>query len=100
MIIQKQENKIFDELVRAYFVDFYVFHYNCHLLRTDKLTSATVIKFQAIWPYSGHYHPTEANFREFTSFLEEHHVDLSNVKVKILVLNNFFLCENKLFLEY
>ncbi|KAI6681992.1 hypothetical protein NL676_035873 [Syzygium grande] len=35
---------------------------------------------EAIWPYSGHYHPTEENFREFISFLEEHHVDLSNVK--------------------
>ncbi|KAF3439625.1 hypothetical protein FNV43_RR17903 [Rhamnella rubrinervis] len=35
---------------------------------------------EAIWPYSGHYHPTEENFREFISFLEENHVDLSNVK--------------------
>ncbi|KAI5445507.1 IQ domain-containing protein IQM4 [Lathyrus oleraceus] len=35
---------------------------------------------EAIWPYSGHYHPTEENFREFVSFLEEHNVDLSNVK--------------------
>ncbi|CAH9143377.1 unnamed protein product [Cuscuta epithymum] len=35
---------------------------------------------EAIWPYSGHYLPTEENFREFISFLEEHYVDLSNVK--------------------
>ncbi|XP_009606360.1 IQ domain-containing protein IQM1 [Nicotiana tabacum] len=35
---------------------------------------------EAIWPYSGHYHPTEENFREFISFLEEHNVDLTNVK--------------------
>ncbi|KAL2480120.1 calmodulin-binding family protein [Abeliophyllum distichum] len=35
---------------------------------------------EAIWPYSGHYHPTEENFREFISFLEEHCVDLVNVK--------------------
>ncbi|KAF3621701.1 putative diacylglycerol O-acyltransferase 1-like [Capsicum annuum] len=35
---------------------------------------------KAIWPYSGHYHPTEENFREFISFLEEHTVDLTNVK--------------------
>ncbi|GMN53083.1 hypothetical protein TIFTF001_022226 [Ficus carica] len=35
---------------------------------------------EAIWPYSGHYHPTEENFREFISFLEENNVDLSNVK--------------------
>ncbi|KAF8034143.1 hypothetical protein BT93_C0421 [Corymbia citriodora subsp. variegata] len=37
---------------------------------------------EAIWPYSGHYHPTEENFRVFMSFLEEHHVDLSNVKTR------------------
>ncbi|KAK7329676.1 hypothetical protein VNO77_23851 [Canavalia gladiata] len=35
---------------------------------------------KAIWPYSGHYHPTEENFKEFISFLEEHNVDLTNVK--------------------
>ncbi|VFQ74525.1 unnamed protein product [Cuscuta campestris] len=35
---------------------------------------------EAIWPYSGHYLPTEENFEEFISFLEEHRVDLSNVK--------------------
>nr|CAB3477395.1 unnamed protein product [Digitaria exilis] len=35
---------------------------------------------KAIWPYSGHYHPTEENFREFIAFLEENHVDLANVK--------------------
>ncbi|XP_050216648.1 IQ domain-containing protein IQM1 [Mercurialis annua] len=35
---------------------------------------------EAIWPYSGHYHPTEENFREFISFLKEHNVDLTNVK--------------------
>ncbi|KAL6985545.1 hypothetical protein U1Q18_018921 [Sarracenia purpurea var. burkii] len=35
---------------------------------------------EAIWPYSGHYLPTEENFKEFISFLEENHVDLTNVK--------------------
>ncbi|CAO2841528.1 unnamed protein product [Amaranthus hypochondriacus] len=35
---------------------------------------------EAIWPYSGHYLPTEENFKEFISFLEDNHVDLSNVK--------------------
>lgn len=35
---------------------------------------------RAIWPYSGHYHPTEENFREFIAFLEENSVDLANVK--------------------
>ncbi|EPS68468.1 hypothetical protein M569_06298, partial [Genlisea aurea] len=36
---------------------------------------------EAIWPYSGHYHPTEENFREFIAFLEDNVVDLANVKV-------------------
>ncbi|KAL3644357.1 hypothetical protein CASFOL_012289 [Castilleja foliolosa] len=35
---------------------------------------------EAIWPYSGHYLPTEENFREFISYLEEHFVNLANVK--------------------
>lgn len=33
-----------------------------------------------IWPYSGHYRPTEKNLKEFICFLEEHHVDMTNVK--------------------
>ncbi|KAL2332263.1 hypothetical protein Fmac_019844 [Flemingia macrophylla] len=35
----------------------------------------------AIWPYSGHYRPTEKNFMEFICFLEEHKVDMTNVKL-------------------
>ncbi|XP_066312022.1 IQ domain-containing protein IQM1-like [Miscanthus floridulus] len=35
---------------------------------------------EAIWPYSGHYLPTEENFREFITFLEDNNVDLANVK--------------------
>ncbi|XWS72195.1 hypothetical protein CRYUN_Cryun02cG0019500 [Craigia yunnanensis] len=35
---------------------------------------------EAIWPYSGHYHPTEENFMEFINFLEENHVNLTDVK--------------------
>jgi hypothetical protein len=35
---------------------------------------------EAIWPYSGHYLPTEDNFKEFITYLKEHHVDLTNVK--------------------
>ncbi|CAI9759610.1 unnamed protein product [Fraxinus pennsylvanica] len=35
---------------------------------------------EAIWPYSGHYLPTEDNFKEFIMFLEENNVDLTNVK--------------------
>ncbi|KAL1293196.1 hypothetical protein HN51_053829 [Arachis hypogaea] len=34
----------------------------------------------AIWPYSGHYRPTEKNFKEFIGFLMEHNVDMTNVK--------------------
>ncbi|XVF74385.1 hypothetical protein PTKIN_Ptkin13bG0106300 [Pterospermum kingtungense] len=34
----------------------------------------------AVWAYSGHYRPTEENFMELCSFLEEHHVDMTNVK--------------------
>ncbi|XP_074280734.1 IQ domain-containing protein IQM1-like [Silene latifolia] len=35
---------------------------------------------EAIWPYSGHYLPTEENFKEFISFLRDNSVDLKNVK--------------------
>lgn len=40
---------------------------------------------KAVWPYSGHYLPTEENFREFIGFLKENHVDLTNVKVIKLI---------------
>ncbi|OAY80868.1 IQ domain-containing protein IQM2 [Ananas comosus] len=36
---------------------------------------------KAVWRHSGHYRPTEENFREFMSFLKENNVDLSNVKL-------------------
>ncbi|XP_050244528.1 IQ domain-containing protein IQM6-like isoform X2 [Quercus robur] len=35
---------------------------------------------KAVWPHSGHYRPTEENFQELMSFLNEHNVDLTNVK--------------------
>ncbi|XWS43294.1 hypothetical protein CRYUN_Cryun16bG0090500 [Craigia yunnanensis] len=35
---------------------------------------------KAVWPHSGHYLPTEENFQEFMSFLQEQNVDLTNVK--------------------
>ncbi|CAL5423584.1 unnamed protein product [Camellia sinensis] len=35
---------------------------------------------KAVWPHSGHYRPTEENFEELMSFLEEHSVDLSIVQ--------------------
>ncbi|KAM7261806.1 hypothetical protein ACFE04_020883 [Oxalis oulophora] len=36
---------------------------------------------KAVWPHSGHYLPTEENFQEFMSFLEENNVDISNVEL-------------------
>ncbi|CAA6666134.1 unnamed protein product [Spirodela intermedia] len=42
---------------------------------------ATKGVLKAIWPYSGHYLPTEENFKEFLSFLADNNVDLTNVKM-------------------
>ncbi|KAJ7955420.1 IQ domain-containing protein [Quillaja saponaria] len=36
---------------------------------------------KAVWPHSGHYRPTEENFKEFISFLKENNVELSDVKM-------------------
>ncbi|KAI4368579.1 hypothetical protein MLD38_017123 [Melastoma candidum] len=36
---------------------------------------------QAVWPHSGHYRPTEENFKDFLSFLRDNDVDLSDVKL-------------------
>ncbi|XP_020213753.1 IQ domain-containing protein IQM2 isoform X2 [Cajanus cajan] len=36
---------------------------------------------KAVWPHSGHYRPTEENFKEFLSFLLERDVHLSDVKM-------------------
>ncbi|CAI0440608.1 unnamed protein product [Linum tenue] len=35
---------------------------------------------KTVWPHSGHYRPTEENFRDFLSFLRENDVDLTDVK--------------------
>ncbi|KAL4611961.1 hypothetical protein ACB092_08G163900 [Castanea dentata] len=35
---------------------------------------------KAVWPHSGHYRPTEENFKDFISFLKENNVDLTDVK--------------------
>uniref|UniRef100_A0A7N0U8K3 Uncharacterized protein n=2 Tax=Kalanchoe fedtschenkoi TaxID=63787 RepID=A0A7N0U8K3_KALFE len=43
---------------------------------------------EAIWPYSGHYLPTQDNFKEFLIYLEEHGVDLTSVKVHSTHENN------------
>ncbi|KAI4373714.1 hypothetical protein MLD38_011806 [Melastoma candidum] len=36
---------------------------------------------QAVWPHSGHYRPTEENFKDFISFLRDNDVDLSDAKL-------------------
>ncbi|KAK4266672.1 hypothetical protein QN277_027558 [Acacia crassicarpa] len=36
---------------------------------------------KAVWPHSGHYRPTQENFEEFVSFLQEKNVNLSDVKM-------------------
>lgn len=38
---------------------------------------------KAIWPYSGHYLPTQENFNQFITFLQDNKVDLTHVKVTI-----------------
>ncbi|CAL9182207.1 unnamed protein product [Musa hybrid cultivar] len=35
---------------------------------------------KAVWPHSGHYQPTEENFEEFMSFLQEIGIDLTDVR--------------------
>ncbi|XP_065879325.1 IQ domain-containing protein IQM2 [Euphorbia lathyris] len=35
---------------------------------------------KAVWAHSGHYRPTEENFKDFLSFLRENNVDLDDVK--------------------
>ncbi|CAM8886512.1 unnamed protein product [Rhodiola kirilowii] len=36
---------------------------------------------RAVWPHSGHYRPTEENFKDFISFVTENNVDLTNVQM-------------------
>ncbi|XP_044483466.1 IQ domain-containing protein IQM2-like [Mangifera indica] len=38
-------------------------------------------ELKAVWPHSGHYRPTEENFKDFISFLEENNVDITNVQM-------------------
>ncbi|WOK95804.1 hypothetical protein Cni_G04511 [Canna indica] len=35
---------------------------------------------KAVWPHSGHYRPTNDNFKEFMNFLEQNGVDLTDVR--------------------
>ncbi|KAM1773467.1 hypothetical protein COP2_044124 [Malus domestica] len=39
---------------------------------------------EAMWPDNDHYLPTVDNFKEFISFLEDHQVDLTNVKMRAI----------------
>jgi hypothetical protein len=49
------------------------------------LLKLEMCSFQAVWPHSGHYRPTEQNFQEFMNFLKERNVDLNNVVVSSLI---------------
>ncbi|XP_028759716.1 IQ domain-containing protein IQM2-like [Neltuma alba] len=40
---------------------------------------------KAVWPHSGHYRPTEENFKELISFLQDNNVNLSDVKMAAVV---------------
>jgi hypothetical protein len=64
---------------------------NEHSESLSDITDTVADFFQAIWPYSGHYLPTEENFREFIRYLEENSVDLTNVKVNVRRFYSLFL---------
>uniref|UniRef100_A0A0A0M2Z6 Calmodulin binding protein n=1 Tax=Cucumis sativus TaxID=3659 RepID=A0A0A0M2Z6_CUCSA len=61
------------------------FHHSSFLAGGATLAAGRLVVengiLQAIWPHSGHYRPTEDNFREFISFLSENNVDLTHVKM-------------------
>ncbi|XP_057976117.1 IQ domain-containing protein IQM1-like [Malania oleifera] len=61
-----------------------LFHHSSFLAGGAATAAGRLVVLQgvleAIWPYSGHYRPTEENFMEVISFLEDHHLDLTNVK--------------------
>ncbi|URE40866.1 calmodulin-binding protein [Musa troglodytarum] len=49
---------------------------------------------EAVWPYSGHYLPTEYHFGEFISFLRDNHVDLTNVQRRSFDDDKIPACSN------
>ncbi|CAB4272365.1 unnamed protein product [Prunus armeniaca] len=61
-----------------------LFQHSTFLAGGATLAAGRIVAFngvlEAVWSYSGHYRPTEENFMEFISFLEEHQVDLTDVK--------------------
>ncbi|XVF86831.1 hypothetical protein PTKIN_Ptkin18bG0074000 [Pterospermum kingtungense] len=60
------------------------FHHSSFLAGAATIASGRLVvlngTLHAAWAYSGHYRPTEENFMELCNFLEENHVDLTNVK--------------------
>ncbi|XP_039070454.1 IQ domain-containing protein IQM1-like [Hibiscus syriacus] len=60
------------------------FHHSSFLAGGATIASGRLVVRQgtlyAVWAYSGHYRPTQENFMELCSFLEKHHVDLTDVK--------------------
>lgn len=60
------------------------FHHSSFLAGGASIASGRLVAshgvLDAIWPYSGHYCPTEKHFQEFITFLEKHKVDLRSVK--------------------
>uniref|UniRef100_M0ZR84 Calmodulin binding protein n=1 Tax=Solanum tuberosum TaxID=4113 RepID=M0ZR84_SOLTU len=65
------------------------FHHSSFLAGGASLSSGRLVvsngDLEAIWAYSGHYRPTEEQFEEIISFLQDHHVDLTSVKVNIFI---------------
>jgi hypothetical protein len=54
--------------------------------------NSEICPFQAVWPHSGHYRPTEQNFQEFMNFLKDRSVDLSDVKVRSIMQILYISC--------
>ncbi|KAL5824319.1 hypothetical protein ACOSQ3_020382 [Xanthoceras sorbifolium] len=61
-----------------------LFHHSSFLSGAATIASGRLVAqngiLEAIWSYSGHYRPTEENFIELCNFLEDHHIDLTDVK--------------------
>ncbi|XP_055828925.1 IQ domain-containing protein IQM4-like [Solanum dulcamara] len=60
------------------------FHHSSFVAGGASLSSGRLVvsngDLEAIWAYSGHYRPTEEHLEEIISFLQDHQVDLTNVK--------------------
>ena len=71
-------------------------HQYTNYFSLDSFMLNASVLLQAVWPYSGHYLPTEHNFKELIIFLEEHNVDLTNVKVIKHPFQQVGLCLSKI----